>query len=214
MTFDWFDHITVINHPMTHRRKEIVAKLSALSVTADKIVYADRPMLGFAMNNMRRNARNEFGCNLSQIKAVVGSIGYERPLFLEDDVCFQNLHALESALKELPDDWNVLYLGGHPCGPADQVGDYLYKIQRFSFAEAYAINGSSILKFFDYWCNRIGQPSAMYDRILGEFAQENTSYAIYPTVTYQPDGYSFIAGREDEKLHCVEKGWRENLFTR
>ena len=65
--------------------------------------------------------------------------------------------------------------------------------------------------FLDYWLDRIGQPNAMFDRILGEFARDNNGYAIYPPITSQPAGYSFVAERNDDKTNCIESGWRNHL---
>jgi hypothetical protein len=90
------------------------------------------------------------------------------------------------------------------------ISDHLVKVGRFSFAESYALNRHALSEFFDFWCDRIGQPQAMYDRILGEFAQENNAYCVYPPITEQPPGYSFITNEEDDKSALVQRGWATN----
>jgi len=209
--FHWFDQIFVISHPITKREEGMRERLSEIGIDWAKFVYAERPE-GLQMSNMRRNPTTEFGCNLSQIKAVVNGMYAKRPLFLEDDVEFHPNapEILEKAIKSLPDDWNVLYLGGHPCDPVIRVSDSLVKVGRFSFAESYAINGPAMGKFFDYWCDRIGRPNAMYDRILGEFARDNASYCVFPPITSQPAGFSFIANKHDDKADLVRRGWENN----
>ena len=205
----WFDTVTVISHPMTGRMDKMSNRLREWGVFPD-YVFARRPPDHFVMNNMRRNGIGEFACNLSHVKAIMTALANraDRPLFLEDDVKFQNMENLASALADLPADWTVLYLGGHPCDPVKQVGEHLYRVGRFSFAEAYAIRGHALGAFLRYWTDRIGQNNAMFDQILGEFARDTNGYAIHPCVTYQPDGFSFVANREDEnKSICVESGW-------
>jgi hypothetical protein len=169
-------------------------------------IHAKPPHHGFTINNMRRNGRTEFGVNLSHIKAVVHAIqdGAERPLFLEDDVEFIG------EIKSLPLDFDVLYLGGHPRSPTRPYGDGLVRVGTFSFAEAYSISRKALLPFYDFWCDRIGQPQAMYDFILGEYAAANVGYACYPTITRQRKGVSLVSGKADEKGHLIEKGWRAN----
>lgn len=164
------------------------------------------------MNNMRRNPAAEFGVNLSHIKAVVHAIadGAERPLFLEDDVEFIG----EPVLDGLPLDYDVLYLGGHPRSPVKRYSDHLVRVGTFSFAEAYSLSRKALVPFYDYWCDRIGQPQAMYDFILGEFASKNYGYAVYPAVTRQVTGISQVSGKVDEKAHLVERGWQNNLSTK
>jgi hypothetical protein len=169
---------------------------------------------------MRRSARGEFGVNLSQIKAVVTAIddGAVTPLFIEDDIEFneKSNSILQSVFNELPEKWDVLYLGGHPRGPvpariAKQHSEHLWKIQRYSFADAYSINGTSLKRFYDFWCESITQENAMYDFILGDFAGLNNGYAIYPTLCEQYDSMSAVTGQPDSKNDILARAWAAHL---
>lgn len=208
----WFDRVFCISHPMTMRWKEMESRLLNCGVVPER-VYARRPSKLFSVSNMRRNPQGEFGCNLSHVKALTHAIGCDNPLFLEDDVVFSEDTGtvLTSAFSDLPDDWAVLYLGGHPCEDVERVGENLVRVGRFSFAESYAVRGQYISKLLDYWFDRIGQPNAMFDIVLGEFARDTNSYAVYPPVTRQPDGHSFVAERADSKTRCVTSGWQNHL---
>jgi hypothetical protein len=189
-----FDRVYVINLP---------PRETTLEGTK---VYAKPPYDGFKMNNMRRNARAEFGVNLSHIKAVVRAIhdGAERPLFLEDDVEFIG------EIPSLPLDFDVLYLGGHPRSPTRPYSDGVVRVGTFSFAEAYSLSRKALLPFYEFWCDRIGQRQAMYDFILGEYAAKTTSYACHPVVTRQRDVVSHVSGEHDPKGHLIAKGWQQN----
>jgi hypothetical protein len=189
-----FDRVYVINLP---------PRETALEGTR---IYAKPPCGGFVMNNMRRNARAEFGVNLSHIKAIVRAIwdGAERPLFLEDDVEFIG------EIPSLPLDFDVLYLGGHPRSPTRPYSDGVVRVGTFSFAEAYSLSRKALLPFYEFWCDRIGQKQAMYDFILGEFACNHIGYACHPVVTRQRKVVSHVSGDIDEKGHLVAKGWAAN----
>jgi len=208
--FDFFDKVYVIHLPNTERREHITKQLDRFGVKDFEFIYAEQPRGKYP--NMRRRPAVEMGCNLSHIKAVVRAMheGAERPLFLEDDVVF-SADAKErapKALAELPPDWAVVYFGGHPRGSDVRLhGDNLVRVNLFSFAESYSIRGDLLIQFFDYWCDRIGRPDAMYDFILGEFAGENGGYCAFPTITEQAEFISHISGKRDHRENLLLNGW-------
>lgn len=209
--FHYFDHIYCIHKPDTTRRETIEQMFAKIGAVGVEYVYADRPHGSFEMSNMRRAPKYEFAVNLSHSMAIAHAIadGAKRPLFVEDDIVFSEDagEVLEKALKALPDDWDVMYMGGHPCEDVERISPNLVKIGRFSFAESYTINGVGALKrFLDFWYNSIGQPQAMYDFILSRFAMDN-GYCTYPVLTHQPPGYSHISQGKDSKLDLVTRGW-------
>jgi len=209
-----FDAVYVIHLPDAKRKQHIDAELAKAGLTAT-FVHATPPAPGFSMTNMRRNPRGEFGCGMSHIKAIAHAFagGAQRPLFLEDDIRWRvdGLSRLRAAQAELPPDWDVLYLGGHPREACHMVSPHLAKVGRFSSAEAYSINRKAIPAFLCYWCDRIGQPGAMIDFILGEFAAMNQGFAVYPTVTEQVPGPSLIGEKDEDKRPMMDKGWKKNL---
>lgn len=212
---DYFDRVYCIHLPDSGRREKIQQEFKKVGIADVEYVYADPPKGSFHITNMRRAPLAEFAVNLSHIKAVAHAIadGAQRPIFFEDDIVFRDdaNQILTEALKALPEDWHVLYMGGHPCGVVERLSDNLVKVKRFSFAESYAINGHALVPYFDFWLDRIGKPHAMYDRILGEFAEAVNGYCVYPVLTHQPVGYSHISNRDDDKRDLVRQGWASNL---
>jgi len=219
---DSFDRVYCIHLPNADRRKRIEAEFARVGIHKAQFIHAPTPCKGFTVTNMRRNPPAEFGCSLSHVKAVMQAIKDKafRPLFLEDDVEFIDPDRIGEILCELPTTWDVLYMGGHPRGPAEMVSANLARISTFSFAEAYSFNVGTLRRktimesFVQFWLERISQPNAMFDIILGEFAAEHESYCIYPLMTFQPEQYSFIGNKIDNKTGCLEKGWQNNLSTR
>ena len=209
---DRFDKSYCIHLPNEDRRRDVEIQFEKVGVNPE-YVHARRPWHRFNVTNMRRNPPIEFACNLSHIKAVIRSFDDKRPIFFEDDVVFSDSfrNELDTAFSAIPDDWDVLYLGGHPRGKAELVANNLYRIGNFSCAEAYAFNNGAQRRFADFWCDRIHKEKAMYDFILGDFAEQNKAYAVYPTITSQADVYSEIARRKDSKTALIERGWRNNI---
>ena len=221
MSFNFFDKVYCIHLPNDRERKSKIQKqFESVGIIDVKFVSATPPPAKFSMSNMRRNARGEFGVNLSQIKAIVQAIsdGAQYPLFFEDDIVFNswaNEH-INFIINELPNDWRVLYFGGHPRGPvparrAKRYSDHLWKIQRYSFADAYCIRGEQLLHFYNFWLEHITQEDAMYDFILGEYAGANNGYAAYPILCEQYAGKSSVTNKHDDKSNIIARAWAAHI---
>ena len=201
MTFKTY----VVHLPHPERRAMMDAELDRMGLQAE-YVHASPPDRGFSMSNMRRNARVEFGIALSHIKAILHADG--DALILEDDVRFLCDRArLDEVVAELPEGWDVCYFGGHPRGPTQRATRSLVKVSTFSFAEAYLISAKAQGPFLDYWLDRAGQPNAMIDLVLGEFASRHNGYCAWPLLTEQRPIVSHVSGKVDERAHLLQKGW-------
>lgn len=200
--------VYVIHLPNQERKAKIAEELNKHGYGDVEYIHAQEPSGSFTMSNMRRNPRGEFGCSLSHIKAIMTAIADNVPqaLFIEDDIVFRRYDYFE-----MPEDWQVFYYGGHPRGPVVKISENVYRVGKFSCAEAYLLNRESMLDFVQFWLDRIGQPEAMFDFILGEFAAQGGGYALYPTMTHQPPGYSQIGKKFDDKTALIERGWQSNL---
>lgn len=211
--FDIFDKSYCIHLPNPKRMKLIQKQFQKVGIRDTRFVHADPPDAGFKMSNFVRSPPGEFGCNLSQIKAIVHAIAdaAQIPIFFEDDINFHKdaVSILESALNDIPDDWEVLYLGGHPRGPYHQVGNHLVKMSKMSFGDAYCLKRGSLLSFFDYWCNRISKKKAAYDMILGDFVESRKGYAVYPMICEQYVGVSQITNKVEDKTVYTNRGWKK-----
>jgi hypothetical protein len=205
--------VYVIHLPNAERKARIAAELERVGFDDVTYIHAKEPYDGFGMSNMRRNARGEFGCALSHLKAIAYAAQFPRrsmSLFIEDDVVFApDFDPL--LLLKVPSYYRVTYLGGHPRGPVEKISNALVKIGPWSCAESYLMGQVSALEFLQFWCDRAGQPNAMFDFVLGEFAALGDSYAFYPQLTHQAVGWSHIGQKIDDKSACIEKGWKTNL---
>jgi hypothetical protein len=122
-----------------------------------------------------------------------------RLLHLEDDVTFRNLDHLPQAINELPDDWDILYLGanlicwnnGEP--EPECFSDHLWRVYAAWTTHAVAYNKKCVRRILE------GQPSfdsTMFDNWLSTRLPELNAYCIAPMVAYQRPRFSSIWQRE------------------
>jgi len=176
--------VYVIHLPNAERKAKIAAELARVGFCETTYVYAREPYQGFTASNYRRNARGEFGCALSHLKAIMLAVSNreEEALFIEDDIVF---NGAPDPLR-FPMDWDIVYLGGHPRGPVTLDEGFARISGGFSCAEAYVMHHGSMCDFLQFWCDRAGQKNGMIDIVLGEFAAQSGGYAFYPPITHQP----------------------------
>jgi len=210
-----FDRLYVVHLPNSTRRAAMTAQLAALGLEAT-FVGAKRPT-GVGYPNFRRNPAAEFGCSLSHIKALVRALddGAQHPLIIEDDVEFARgaMDRLRQAAQELPDDWDILYLGGHPRSDVRRHSANLVRVGTWSFAEAYLLPRRMLRPCIDHWLNRIGQPAAMYDIVLGEFAAAHNGFCVHPTITQQVGVTQIGNADNDRKAPLVQRAWQKHLVA-
>lgn len=124
-------------------------------------------------------------------------------LALEDDVIFKDLSYFDEALTELPDNWDILYLGANVTDSRPhRISKHLFKIQSAWTTHAVAYSrkmAEEILRLYINW-----EQSGMYDDWLSRvILPVNNCYIIAPMVAWQRPVFSDIWGQN------VEYGWAE-----
>jgi hypothetical protein len=114
-------------------------------------------------------------------------------LVCEDDVCFlkQGRELFNKAYDQLPEDWDMLYLGGNIHEPAEPFSENLYRIHKgvhCNHAILYSEKArSTILSTYDLWTNDI----KAYDHWLYMVGQGIMNcFIMSPIIAYQRPGYS------------------------
>lgn len=126
----YFDKILVVSVPrFTDRHEKVKQALAGLSY--DFFWGADKLQLNYEESKengtydevkakkLQRQGKTlnlgEIACSLSHryLYAAMIENGWKKVLILEDDVLplIENMNQLPAALKELPDDWELVYLG-------------------------------------------------------------------------------------------------------
>ena len=149
------------------RKTRMIAKLSSLSVSIERVEAIDGQSLSF--NDMPLNFRgdegeqariNQYATLQSHLKMIklAKERKYKEVLILEDDVqfCSDFNERLEFALKEVPEDWDILYLGYTPSGfPNPKIKEHIIR------------NKS------DYGCWAMIIKESLYDKIINLYETIN-----------------------------------------
>lgn len=130
--------------------------------------------------------------NLSQ-KAILEKFiesGKETLLVFEDDMCVVNKEGL-CGIKDLEDNWEVLYLGANILGNVEKVTANLFRLEdvRTTHAIAYTRNAAlKILKDFPH------ESSIMYDEYISNMKLNR--FVLNPMVCWQSPSHSDIWNRQ------------------
>lgn len=134
-------------------------------------------------------------------------------LHLEDDVIFRDLNHLPQALSELPDDWDILYLGanlllwnnGSEPQP-ERVSEHLFRVRGAWTTHAVAYNKKCVRMILEK------QPEfsvQMFDNYLSDRLPELNAFIVAPMVAYQRPRKSSIWDRDDDYTPIFEESDRK-----
>jgi hypothetical protein len=146
----------------------------------------------------------QFGCAMSHKKvlhyAVEQQAKSRRPvLIMEDDVIFQEgfKEKIEKFLKEVPDNWEALMIGGrHPHAPLP-VKPGIGRCQFTIETECYCVRGQFLLDVF----NLVSNPDnrTPIDLILANIIRNYNAYCPIPSLAGQRANPSDIDGKVHPK---------------
>ena len=125
----------------------------------------------------------------------------ETLLHLEDDCVFRDLSLLPTALLQLPQDWDIVYLGanlvlwnnGEPW--PERYSDHLFRVKCAWTTHAIAYNKKCIRMILEK------QPEfsvRMFDNYLSDRLPELQAFCVAPMVAYQRPRFSSIWSRETD----------------
>lgn len=123
-------------------------------------------------------------------------------LILEDDVVFKDIGSLGNALSELPENWEILYLGANirEEWPVRYSG-HLFHLKNAWTSHAIAYTRGAVEKILAEFPN----DNYMYDNWLGDNLHKFNAFITCPLMAVQRPGRSDIWG------HDVDYGyvWKE-----
>jgi GR25 family glycosyltransferase involved in LPS biosynthesis len=134
--------------------------------------------------------------NIDILKDAIGK-GHKSILVLEDDFVFTpDFCKIQDLLKDVPQDWDLLYFGGNHNGhkgiiPPEKITNNLVKVHYTFAAHAVGINS----KFFEPFLNKITSFSSALDVMLTELQKSHNAYCFSPSIAKQRPGYSDIQER-------------------
>lgn len=194
----------------TDRRINMKQRLSEMGINAIRVEAVSGGEIGNVHLNFgevkKRLNNAEIGCFLSHhnLYKQILEDGHETALILEDDCLFLEGYkdVVEQALKDIPNDWDMLYLGQANYDSIkiaqspelkthaikDNVSGRLYKASRCWLTHAYVVNK----KCLPYLIEGTKVLYASIDGVLADLQENLNVYAIYPNIVKQDGTQSSI----------------------
>jgi hypothetical protein len=141
---------------------------------------------------------------------MIGHRGWRRTLILEDD--FQIRHAdfndrFASMIGEVPEDWEMLYLGGHYAEkPLGRVSPHVIRMGRMMTTSSYAVTYEFARRVGPYIDGHGPIDTLYYGSHL-----ERPCYIFQPRLMVQREGFSEIQQRDMNNTICMEDSRHENM---
>ena len=141
-------------------------------------------------------------------KAEIELNKYKSVLVLEDDAGFGIVNKeqiaaskkgvgklLREALRELPNDWDILYFLVHPTAPVEETSPHLRKLKKSWCCVAYAINYTMYAPVLQC-LGEIEDPKVekvwAFDHQISKIHHLHKSYAVFPALVFHQEGASQI----------------------
>lgn len=123
-------------------------------------------------------------------------------LFLEDDVQFQHMDQLWPALTELPENWDVFYLGCNIQSQATKISDRIYRIANAWTTHAVAYTRPIVEYLLKHYPD---ESSVMYDNWLGTLLKDWNAYVCKPMCAVQRPRWSNIWRTQADYSECFKQ---------
>lgn len=190
MNWDWFDRRIVLTNDEGEYQLAL-AEFSRVSLEVDR--FNALPDIG---------PHQSFSKSVRQILIDFYESPADRLLHLEDDCVFLELHHLERALRQLPHDWDVVYLGANLIcwGSANgndpkRFSTHLYRVKQAWTTHAIGYNKKVIPFLLE---NQPGYSEVMFDNWMSTQLEKLNAYVVTPMVAWQRPRWSTIWGRHTD----------------
>lgn len=195
MDWNFFSDIYILNQAERVDRwqlcKRELAKVGIERYNQFLSIPADPPMKSFCISQHE------------MIKTFVRE-GGSTLLALEDDVIFGHIGRLEAAIEQLPEDWDVFYLGCNLRGerPIRYSNDLCrIRIAWMSHSIAYSRKGADfVAQEYD------PEKGQMFDDWLSIHLAALNSFVIAPMIAGQRPGHSDLWGAQTDYTSTIEQG--------
>jgi glycosyl transferase family 25 len=147
-------------------------------------------------NDIRKNILldGEIGILLTHIELIkdAKTKKYKNILVFEDDVTFADdfTERFNEYITEVPNDWNMIYLGGNHVQGVQQITKHVFKMNH-----SYAIHVMIIRdNMYDTIINGLQNYMKAVDVFYAELHRQTNSYVLRPHLAFQKAGVSEIQG--------------------
>lgn len=214
MWFDNYDICCINLEEDLERKNSMIEKFANFQIKSN-FISANRPDSQWKSTNYQYTG--EFGVTLSQLKCLINYVDTSKDgvVIFEDDATFSEdmNDRVNQAISELPDDYDILYLGGAPREKLKYYSKNLCIVGDFTQAVGYIVNKKSIKDLCMYFTDRMGRlfPDACCDNIINDFIKVNgkKGYTIYPFVVEQENGWSTLRQGIREYKDMIRDEWEK-----
>jgi GR25 family glycosyltransferase involved in LPS biosynthesis len=167
------------------RATQMLELFAKYKITAEKFEAIWKPL------DHNNQPSGNMGCTMSHrsILELIIAGDWNRVLILEDDAKFVDDHFpiyFADTIRYIPDDWAMLYLGGHYGEmPKARVNAHCIRIGRMLSTHAYAVTKEFARKVAPH-ISGVGPIDSLY----GQWNLSETCYCLDPRLVIQAKGYS------------------------
>lgn len=152
---------------------------------------------------------SSIGCKTSQYNIIrlAKERRYKNVLIFEDDIQFlfnkeKTQEILNGALKELPEDYDLLYFSGNHLKTLETIQDknFILRTKGTLTCHAYCINS----KIFDYLLDNMMKVGIEIDNYyINEIQSRGNSYVVHPGLVTQAPSFSDILQRNVDYTNVI-----------
>lgn len=133
----------------------------------------------------------QIGCSLSHVKLyeLISNSDWDKVLILEDDCIFnEEINNLENYFSQLPNDWEMIYLGWVGNIHSGNISQNIYKISKETFLNLHCTHSIGVTKSFASKMAKFNKEcfytaDGAFSAIVKE--QNEICYAITPSLAKQ-----------------------------
>ena len=200
---EFFDKIYCINLDRRQDRwDECCLIFKNMNLNVERFSAFDGNLLNLGYDKVYTS---EIACGISHVKILKSAIAdnLKNVLILEDDVLFSDnlLDIFEKVTTELPEDWDILFLGGNHVGGASKTSENLARVYNTYTTHCYAINSKCFQTIYDHIACKIEyvlncgyklNECIAVDYCMAQLHRTLNVYSVFPNIAWQRESYSDI----------------------
>lgn len=187
---DYFDKIYCINlDRATDRWKECVKQFNLYNINVERFSAIEPE------NGANGLLKGEIGCMRSHYEIIkkAKEENLNSVFIMEDDIVLTNNFntVFDNIIKQLPENWDFIYLGGNHIGGLEKITDNISKMKFTHTTHAVGIKNTMFYSILETLKQEYKQVDVYYAMMM----QFCNAYVTRPHLAYQRDGFSYIQNR-------------------